>query len=175
MSDAATVFAIYRFRPDVTDATIADLLSRHRDVLQKSGLVTETLPKVVRSTQNNAEHRDFIEIFEWKDPAAPGAAHSDPAVRQIWQEFEGLTSMPAVSLNQLAEAAHPFAHFAPFAVTYQSQKATIRPKKKAKAATKPAAKASKAPKTVKNAGKSRRPASRGAPKARGRRRTAARR
>jgi hypothetical protein len=120
MSDAATVFAIYRFRPDVADTQIADLLSRHRTALEGSGLVTGTRPVVVRSTHTHPEHKDFIEIFEWTNADAPAAAHANSAVSQIWHEFSTLTTTPTVTLSQLAEASHPWAHFAPFAVGYSA-------------------------------------------------------
>jgi hypothetical protein len=181
MSEPAAVFAIYRFRPDVDDSKVADLLRRHRAVLRNSGFVTEKLPTVVRSLQGEGGHRDFIEIFEWKDETAPGAAHSDPGVRQIWSEFETLTSAPAVALAQLAEATRPFAHFAPFTIEYETEQstapATAAPKKKpARARAKVAAKRplSKPKAKVKVNVKTKRPAPKAA-KSRGRRRATAKR
>lgn len=160
MSDAATCFAIYRFRPDVSDSQIADLLSRHRTALESSGLVTSTRPTVVRSTHTHPEHKDFIEIFEWTNAEAPAAAHSNAAVSQVWQEFSMLTTAPTVTLSQLTEASHPWPHFAPFGVTYANAQMSAKPARASKPAkrSKSAAKSKAKPVAKKTAPAPKRPA-----------------
>jgi hypothetical protein len=130
MADPETVIAIYRFRPDVTDASVADLLRRHREVLERSGLVTSTRPTVLRSMEAAVPHRDFIEIFEWRAPDSAGKAHAVPAIRTLWGEIEALSVQHGIALRDLAEAGRPFAHFAPFPVRYGAASAG-RPEKPA--------------------------------------------
>jgi hypothetical protein len=160
MADSETVIAIYRFRPDVTDASVADLLRRHREVLERSGLVTSNRPTVLRSLDPAAPHRDFIEIFEWRAHDSAAKAHEDPAIRVLWGEIESLSVQHGVALRDLAEADRPFAHFAPFPVRYgggpaaRPAKPAARKKRKGVAKTRGAAK--------KAAPRQRRPEKRGA-------------
>jgi hypothetical protein len=174
MSDPAFVVAIYRFRPDVTDETVADLMRRHRGALERASLVTERLPTILRSRNGQGSHRDFIEIFEWRSDASVSAAHEDPAIQEIWIELESLTTQPAVPLKDLAEADRPFAHFAPFPVTYAAPRgaATPLPRKRDAARRKAPKKASKkAPARRRPASAARKSATRPAKKSRrGRRR-----
>jgi hypothetical protein len=53
----------------------------------------------------------IIEIFEWVPQEAISGAHSDPAVRELWNRFEAVCQyqIPA----NIAEFQDMFAHFEP--------------------------------------------------------------
>lgn len=100
------VQACYRPKGEEHVAALEALVREHVPVLRAEGLVTDRAPIVVRSTDGT-----IIEIFEWVDDAAVEAAHTNPAVRVLWERFDAVSEH--VTLAALPEARAPFATFDP--------------------------------------------------------------
>jgi len=99
------VIAAYRPRPGRAKelrAVVAD----HLPVLRRQGLVTDR-PALVLCASDGT----LLELFEWKSEAAVEAAHSNPAVRELWGRFEEVSEI--VRLADLPEAGRRFPHFEP--------------------------------------------------------------
>ena len=86
------------------------LMYQHHRRLLAQGLVTERTPVLARAADGT-----IIEVFEWVSAAAIASAHNNPAVRQMWAEYDGVCDY--VPLAQLTEAQALFAEFEPLAAT----------------------------------------------------------
>ena len=100
---SSPVIALYRPKPGQNQALL-ELVRRHHGVLTEQGLVTDRAPYVLR-----AKDGTLLEIFEWKSDAAVEAAHTLPAVRELWGAFEAVCDF--VPLKSLPEAEAMFPHF----------------------------------------------------------------
>jgi hypothetical protein len=89
MSQPETVICLYRVRSGREDEFVA-LLERHWPTLRELGLTSEAPPRHYRGREQSGEPL-FVEIFEWKDADAAGAAHQHPEVMAIWEPMDGLT------------------------------------------------------------------------------------
>jgi hypothetical protein len=103
MAASNTVIALYRPKPG-QDAALRALLRDHVAELRKIGLAAATPPVWLRAADGT-----WLEIFDWKSPAAVETAHHHPRVKELWGAFERVCDY--VALGDLAEAKQPFAHF----------------------------------------------------------------
>jgi hypothetical protein len=101
------VIIAYRPKPG-QQAALESLMRQHHKRLLGQGLVTDRLPTLMRAADGTV-----VEVFEWVSGKAIAAAHDDPAVQQLWREYEALCDY--VPLAQLPEAQALFAEFEPFA------------------------------------------------------------
>jgi len=101
------VCVIVAYRPKLGKETELLQLVRSRvPVLRQEKLVTDRVPVIVRARDGT-----IVEVSEWKSPDAIDAAHRNPIVRAMWEEFFALCE--CVPLNTLAEAQEMFAGFEP--------------------------------------------------------------
>jgi hypothetical protein len=84
-----TVICLYRVRAG-NEERFVELLARHWPTLRELGLATERPPRHFRGEERDGAPL-FVEIFDWVDGAAAGAAHEHPAVMAIWEPMDRLT------------------------------------------------------------------------------------
>jgi len=78
---AVCVIVAYRPKPGKGDDVLALARSRVPN-LRKEGLVTDRQPVTMRSRDGT-----IIEVSEWKSREAIDAAHKNPNVLAMWNEF----------------------------------------------------------------------------------------
>jgi hypothetical protein len=78
----------------------------HVTTLRSIGLVTNRVPIMME-----AKDGTFVEVFEWASPEAIEAAHSHPAVLQMWEEYGKVCDY--IPISQVAEASQLFSEFTP--------------------------------------------------------------
>ncbi len=61
------------------------LLGRHFATLSKLGLTATKPHMMYKGTDHRSGRTVFVEIFAWKDLAAPGKAHGMPEVMAVWE------------------------------------------------------------------------------------------
>jgi len=88
------------------DAELLELVRSRVPTLRKEGLVTDRAPIIMRTHDGT-----IVEVSEWKSPEAIEAAHKNPNVLAMWQEF--FATCDCVPLETLAEAKEMFAGFEP--------------------------------------------------------------
>jgi hypothetical protein len=103
------VIVAYRPKPGKHSALEALMRQHHRRLLVQ-GLVTDRTPVLARAADGT-----IIEVFEWVSAAAIAAAHDNPAVRQMWAEYDDVCDY--VPLAHVPEAQALFAEFEPLAAT----------------------------------------------------------
>lgn len=103
MPTGRIVVACYRPRPGCADALLALAPTHHRR-LYDVGLVTRRAPVLMR-----ARDGALIEVFEWKSLRAIEAAHHEPSVLAMWEEYGKVCDY--VPVGTLAEASELFSGF----------------------------------------------------------------
>jgi hypothetical protein len=98
------VLATYRPKPG-GDAALRALIARHVPTLRRVQLATDRPVLLLRAADGT-----YVEVFEWR-PGGAEQAHDHPEVAALWGEMAQVADF--VRLADLAEAAHPFPHFAP--------------------------------------------------------------
>ncbi|TNE60639.1 MAG: hypothetical protein EP335_18565 [Alphaproteobacteria bacterium] len=99
------VMVAYRPKPGERMA-LADLVRRHHACLDAEGLVSPRKPVAM-----TARDGTIIEIFGWKSAQAIDAAHANPAVQELWQQFAQVCDY--VPVADVAEAHAMFSEFTP--------------------------------------------------------------
>lgn len=98
------VIACYKPKPGMKDQLV-ELTRRHVQRLQAEGLVTDREPFAME-----AQDGTVVEVFEWKSKEAIEAAHSNPRVQEMWQEYaEGCEYVPIAGLQEAKEVYSEFA------------------------------------------------------------------
>ena len=97
--------ACYRPKPGKQQALEA-LVRTHVPRLRAEGLTTDRAAVIMRANDGT-----IVEVFEWESEDAIERAHSNPAVLEIWNEYEALCDY--VPIAQVAGAADLFSDFAP--------------------------------------------------------------
>jgi quinol monooxygenase YgiN len=101
------VIAVVAYRPKPgKDNELLQLVRSRVSTLRKEGLVTDRVPTIMRSRDGT-----IVEVSEWKSREAIDAAHKNPKVLAMWEEFFAVCY--CVPLNTLPEAADMFAGLAP--------------------------------------------------------------
>jgi len=99
------VIVAYRPKPGKED-DLLELVRSRVPTLRKEGLVSDRAPTIMRARDGT-----IVEVSEWKSREAIDAAHKNPNVLAMWEEFFALCD--CVPLNTLAEASEMFASFEP--------------------------------------------------------------
>jgi quinol monooxygenase YgiN len=101
------VIVIVAYRPKLgKEHDLLQLVRSRVPRLHKEGLVTDRTPTIMRSRDGT-----IVEVSEWKSREAIEAAHKNPNVLAMWNEFFALCD--CVPLNTLPESAEMFASFTP--------------------------------------------------------------
>jgi hypothetical protein len=61
-----------------------------------------------------AKDGTFVEVFEWASSQAIEAAHSNPVVLKMWEEYGKVCDY--IPISQVAEASQLFSEFTPVEV-----------------------------------------------------------
>jgi quinol monooxygenase YgiN len=99
------VIVAYRPKPGKA-AELLELVRNRVPTLRKEGLVTNRTPTIMRARDGT-----IIEVSEWKSQEAIDAAHKNPNVLAMWNNFFAVCD--GVPLNALPESAEMFAGFEP--------------------------------------------------------------
>ena len=99
------VIAAYRPKPGKAEALRA-LMHTHLPRLREQGLVTDR-----ESILMQASDGTFVEVFEWKSKQAIEAAHRNPAVLAMWDEYAQVCDY--VPIGSVPEAQQLFSEFTP--------------------------------------------------------------
>src|SRR2546430_4135310 len=99
------VIVAYRPKPG-NENELSDLVRSRVPTLRKEGLVSDRVPTIMRSRDGT-----IVEVSEWKSREAIDAAHKNPNVLAMWNQFFALCD--CVPLKSLAEAEEMFAGFEP--------------------------------------------------------------
>jgi quinol monooxygenase YgiN len=95
----------YRPHPGQREA-LRRLMAGHVPALRAQQLVTDRPPITME-----AKDGTIVEIFEWVSAAAIEAAHTNPAVLAMWDDFGKVCDY--VPVAQIPEAAEIFSEFTP--------------------------------------------------------------
>jgi quinol monooxygenase YgiN len=101
------VIVAYRPKPGKEKETL-ELVRSRVPTLRREGLVTDRAPAIMRARDGT-----IIEVSEWKSHEAIDAAHKNPIVLAMWNEFFAICD--CVPLKTLFEAEEMFAGFEPIA------------------------------------------------------------
>jgi hypothetical protein len=102
--------AVVGYKPKPGQASaLKELMRTHLPVLRSQGLVTERASIVMEAAGGT-----IVEVFEWRSPQAIEAAHTNPAVAEMWQAYDAVCEY--VPIGSLAEASELFSEFAPLNV-----------------------------------------------------------
>ncbi len=99
------VIVAYRPKPGKEKQTL-ELVRSRVPTLRKEGLVTDRVPMIMCARDGT-----IIEVSEWKSEDAIDAAHKNPNVLAMWNQFFEVCD--CIPLNTLAEANDLFAGFEP--------------------------------------------------------------
>jgi quinol monooxygenase YgiN len=99
------VIVAYRPKPG-KENELLELVPNRVPTLQAEGLVTDRAPIIMRARDGT-----IIEVSEWKSPEAIDAAHKNPNVLAMWNQFFAICE--CVPLKTLIEAEEMFAGFEP--------------------------------------------------------------
>lgn len=97
------VIVAYKAKPGQDQALLA-LVKKHLAVLSAEKLVTDKPGYVMRAADGT-----LVEVFEWRSADAVKAAHGNPAVQALWDEFGAACDF--TPLASLAESKEMFAEF----------------------------------------------------------------
>ncbi len=99
------VIVAYRPKPGKEKQTL-ELVRNRVPTLRKEDLVTDRVPTIMRARDGT-----IIEVSEWKSKDAIDAAHKNPNVLAMWNQFFEVCD--CVPLRTLAEAEEMFPNFEP--------------------------------------------------------------
>jgi len=101
------VCVIVAYKPKVgKERELLELVRRRVPTLRKEELVTDRAPILMRTREGT-----IVEVSEWKSREAIEAAHRNPNVLAMWEQFFALCD--CVPLKTLPEAEEMFAGFEP--------------------------------------------------------------
>jgi quinol monooxygenase YgiN len=101
------VIVAYRPKPG-RESELLEIVRSRVPALRKEDLVTDRVPVLMR-----AKDGTIIEVSEWKSREAIEAAHGNPRVLALWDEFFAVCD--CVPLKTVPEAETMFAGFEPIA------------------------------------------------------------
>ena len=88
------------------ESELLELVRRRVPTLRKEELVTDRAPIIMRTRDGT-----IVEVSEWKSREAIEAAHRNPNVLAMWEQFFAVCD--CVPLKTLPEAEEMFAGFEP--------------------------------------------------------------
>lgn len=88
MSTTNTVICTYRVQQGKEEQFL-QLLRAHWPTLRSLALVTGQDAQLFRREEEG--RTTFVEVFEWIDENAPGKAHADAAIQELWGPMAALT------------------------------------------------------------------------------------
>jgi quinol monooxygenase YgiN len=101
------VCVIVAYKPKVgKERELLELVRRRVPTLRKEELVTDRAPIIMRTRDGT-----IVEASEWKSREAIEAAHRNPNVLAMWEQFFAVCD--CVPLKTLPEAGEMFAGFEP--------------------------------------------------------------
>jgi hypothetical protein len=86
MEDVITAFAHYRVKAG-SEPEFNRILARHWRTLHELELVTDEPARIYVGEEKRIPGPFFMEVFEWRDAAAPERAHEHPAVSALWEKI----------------------------------------------------------------------------------------
>jgi len=101
------VIVAYRPKPGKEKQTL-ELVRSRVPTLRKEGLVTDRVPMIMCARDGT-----IIEVSEWKSEDAIDAAHKNPNVLAMWNQFFEVCD--CIPLNKVPESSEMFAGFEPIA------------------------------------------------------------
>lgn len=99
------VIACYRPKPDQGRALL-QLMQMHHSILKSQALVTNRQPILMQAADDTV-----IEVFEWASKEAIDAAHDNPVVAEMWEQFSKVCDY--VPVAAVPEANELFSEFVP--------------------------------------------------------------
>jgi hypothetical protein len=99
------VIACYRPKPG-QGAALGALARTHVATLRSAGLVTDRTPILMQASDGT-----IVEVFEWVSAETIQAAHGNPVVLKMWEQYAAVCDY--VLIAQVPEAAQMFAEFSP--------------------------------------------------------------
>lgn len=99
------VIACYKPKPCQNEA-LKSLMETHWSRLDAEGLVSERKPILMV-----AQDGTYLEVFGWKSADAMAAAHQNPNVLKMWEEYAVVCDY--IPVGQVPEAAQLFSEFSP--------------------------------------------------------------
>jgi len=97
------MLVMYRVKPGKEEQFLP-LLKLHWPALRSVDLATETPARAFRGTpkRGHGEGSLFVELFEWKNAAAPDVAHQTPEVMSVWEPMGPmLDGMDLIALSDV--------------------------------------------------------------------------
>ena len=88
-SQPVPMLCTYRIK-DGREADFLQHLEKHWPTLHDVGLATDDPAQVFRSKDKGGK-TIFVEMFAWRDAAAPNVAHQTPEVMSIWEPMGALS------------------------------------------------------------------------------------
>lgn len=99
------VISCYRPKPGHEDA-LRVLMRTHVATLRSQGLVSSRAPIAMQAADGS-----YLEVFEWASAEAIQAAHNNPVVLAMWEQYGKVCDY--IPVAQVAEASQLFAEFTP--------------------------------------------------------------
>lgn len=99
------VIACYKPKSGM-DRRLKELTRHHVERLKAEGLVTDREPIAM-----TAEDGTVVEVFEWKSMEAIVAAHTNPEVQRLWEEYAEVCDY--IPVAEVSEAKNLFSEFEP--------------------------------------------------------------
>jgi quinol monooxygenase YgiN len=105
MNTERIVMVGYKPLPGKAEA-LKELMKTHVLRLRKQGLVSDREPILMESKSGT-----IIEVFGWKSKEAIAAAHTNPEVQKMWDEYAEVCEY--VPVGTLEETSSLFSEFTP--------------------------------------------------------------
>lgn len=118
-NEGRIVVVAYRPKPGKAEA-LKKLIVDHVATLRAQKLVTDREPITMVASDGTV-----VEVFEWASKAAIQAAHTNPAVLKMWDEYAPICDY--VPIAQVPEAAQLFSEFTPVEVPPRKKSFFSRP------------------------------------------------
>jgi hypothetical protein len=98
---------IVGYKPlDGKEGELEELVRSHVEILRNEGLASERPAIVMRSKDGT-----LLEVFAWKSKEAIEAAHFNPRIQKLWDNFAEICEY--VPVAETEEASHLFSEFKP--------------------------------------------------------------
>jgi hypothetical protein len=103
--DGRIVMVAYKPKEGMA-AELKQLALNHYTILNDQGLVTDRVPILMQSGDGT-----ILEVFEWKSKEAITAAHTNPVIGAMWEQYNRVCDY--IPAGQVAEICTLFSEFTP--------------------------------------------------------------